>query len=163
MTTPQAQQQEQHQLPPKPVRVVMNGLMKLILRSPLHGMVSESIMIITWTGRKSGKTYSTPVTYMEQGDTIICFTRSSWWKNFKDEPEVKLRLRGQVLHGHATPITEPEQVAQGAREFIEQKGLENIQRIGVMIDTEREPTQQELIDAVRGRVMIRIDVSENRP
>jgi deazaflavin-dependent oxidoreductase (nitroreductase family) len=125
-------------------------------------MVSEMVMILKWTGRKSGKIYSTPVTYMEQGDTITCFTRASWWKNFKEKPHVKLRVRGQVLRGYATPVTEPEKVAQGAREFIKQKGLENIERIGVMLDTDREPTQQELIDAVRGRVMIRIDVSEGQ-
>jgi deazaflavin-dependent oxidoreductase (nitroreductase family) len=155
MTTSQTQQ-EQHQLPPKPVRMVMNGIMKFILRSPLHGMVSDTIMIITFTGRKSGKTYSTPVTYIQQGSTITCFTRAPWWKNFKEEPQVKLRVRGEVLYGTATPVTDAGKVADGAREFIEQKGLENIERIGVMIDTDRAPTQQELINAVEGRVMIRI-------
>ena len=35
--------------------------MKLVLRSPVHKMVSKTVLLITFTGRKSGKTYTTPV------------------------------------------------------------------------------------------------------
>ncbi len=37
-----------------------NPIMMWLLRSPLHGMLSSSTMIITYTGRKSGKMFSTP-------------------------------------------------------------------------------------------------------
>ena len=39
--------------------------MKFILRSPLHGMVSKYLTLITFTGRKSGKNYTTPVSYSQ--------------------------------------------------------------------------------------------------
>jgi hypothetical protein len=149
-------EQEQHRLPPKPVRAVMNTIMKTILRSPFHGGLSEMIMIIGFTGRKTGRRYATPVTYMQQGDTITCFTRSAWWKNLRGGAPVTLRVQGAVLRGTAHPVTEPEAVAAGARRFIEQKGLEALPRIGVMLDTSRPPTDDELIAAVTGRVMIEI-------
>ena len=41
----------------------VNNAMKFVLRSPVHGMVSKFTLLITFTGCKSGKTYTTPVSY----------------------------------------------------------------------------------------------------
>ena len=38
---------------------MVTNIMKFVLRSPLHGMVSKTVLLITFTGRKSGKTYTT--------------------------------------------------------------------------------------------------------
>ena len=54
------------QAPPK----FMNNLMTAMLRSPLHGMMSKFIMLISFRGRKSGKLYTIPVGYMQDGDTL---------------------------------------------------------------------------------------------
>jgi hypothetical protein len=45
-------------------------------------------MIITFTGKKSGKQYATPVSYFQENGSIVCFTHGHWWKN----------LRGRCLH-----------------------------------------------------------------
>ena len=37
----------------------VNRAMKLVLRSPMHGLVSKTVLLITFTGCKSGKTYTT--------------------------------------------------------------------------------------------------------
>ena len=50
---------------------IYNALMKSVLRSPLHGMVSKNFMLITFTGRRSGKVYTTPVNYVRDGDSIL--------------------------------------------------------------------------------------------
>ena len=39
---------------------VMNPIMKGLLRSPLHGLMSGSLMLITYAGRKTGKPYTIP-------------------------------------------------------------------------------------------------------
>ena len=41
-----------------------NPMITWLLRSPLHGLVSKSIMLITYKGRKSSKEYTTPVNYL---------------------------------------------------------------------------------------------------
>ena len=57
-----------------------NPLMLWLLRSPLHGVVSSMYMVVNFTGRKSGKAYSTPVEYWQDGDTLMFFTtRSRVW------------------------------------------------------------------------------------
>ena len=40
-----------------------NDFMAWVLRSPFHGMLSNGMMLITVTGRKTGKAYTTPVGY----------------------------------------------------------------------------------------------------
>ena len=62
-------------------------------------------MIITFTGRKSGRKYGTPVSYFREGDQVVCFTHSPWWKNIGGGSEVKLRIQGENRIGHAVAIT----------------------------------------------------------
>lgn len=60
-------------------------------------------MLVTFTGRKSGKLFSTPVEYMRNGDTITFFTRKDrvWWKNLQAGTPVTLRIRGQDVNSAA--------------------------------------------------------------
>jgi len=58
---------------------IVISAMKFVLRSPMHAMVSKSVLLITFTGRKSGKTYTTPVDYSQDGDQVYIFTHANWW------------------------------------------------------------------------------------
>lgn len=84
----------------------VNQAMKLALRSPVHGMVSRTILLLTFTGRKSGKTYTTPVSYSQSGDQVTIFTHAAWWKNLRSGAPVTLRIRGRELQGLAEPVAE---------------------------------------------------------
>jgi hypothetical protein len=35
--------------------------MRALLRSPLHGLLSGMLMLLSYTGRKSGRTYTIPI------------------------------------------------------------------------------------------------------
>jgi deazaflavin-dependent oxidoreductase (nitroreductase family) len=74
-----------------------NPIVKTILRSPLHGMVSKNMMLLMYTGRKSGREYMTPVNYVRDGDTL--YTTSSkdrtWWRNFRGGAPVSILLQGK--------------------------------------------------------------------
>jgi deazaflavin-dependent oxidoreductase (nitroreductase family) len=83
---------------------LLNPVMKGVLRSPLHSMLSDRIMIITFTGRKTGQDYSTPVSYCQENGTVSCFTHASWWKNLVGGASVRLQIRGREHSGIATPI-----------------------------------------------------------
>jgi len=75
-----------------------NKVMKLVLHIPLlHSVVSKNIMLLTFTGRKSGKTYTIPVSYTQQGDAIMMFTDNVWRKNLIKNVPVKLLMRGREL------------------------------------------------------------------
>ena len=81
-----------------------NPLMKWLLRSPLHGVISGMYLLITFTGRKSGRTYATPVEYCRDGTDLIFLTAPErvWWRNLKGGAPVTVRVQGQALAGTAT-------------------------------------------------------------
>ena len=158
-TQPLETQSTEHKLPPKPVRVVMNTIMKTLLRSPMHGAVSEMIMVLTLTGRKSGKTYHVPVSYMRDGDTVTCFTRAGWVKNLAGGASVQVRIQGELYYGTAHPTDDIDAVMAGAREWEAKHGHEALPRIGVMVDTAQSPSDETLRREVAGRTMVRITLN----
>jgi deazaflavin-dependent oxidoreductase (nitroreductase family) len=84
---------------------IFNPLVRLILHSPLHGMVSDSILLITYKGRKSGKEYSLPVQYVQDNRTIYVIVgmpeKKIWWCNLRRGAKVHLWLAGKGMIGEA--------------------------------------------------------------
>lgn len=66
------------------------------------------IMLITHTGRHSGREYQTPVNYSRIDDQVYClagFGRASdWYRNLKAHPQVKLRLPDGVYQALAEEV-----------------------------------------------------------
>ena len=52
-------------------RYILNPGMRLLLRSPLHGITSRNVGILHFTGRSSGRALSTPLSYTREGDDIV--------------------------------------------------------------------------------------------
>ena len=84
---------------PEPLFIIINPMMKLLLNSPLHALMSHSVLVLYFTGTKSGRKLSTPLRYHKDGETIRCFTSGStlWWRNFHEPAKVFLQLRGSRL------------------------------------------------------------------
>ena len=91
---------------PEPLFAIINPVMRFLLRSPAHGLLSDSLMLITFTGRKSGKQFTTPVRYIKTGDTVRCFTSSEnqWWRNLRSGARVSLLIKGQISDYRAQAI-----------------------------------------------------------
>ncbi len=82
-----------------------NRLVAGLLRSPLHRFASGRLALITVTGRLSGRSYTLPVMYERvQGGIeipVMWPERKRWWRNLRQEADVRLLLRGRDLAGHA--------------------------------------------------------------
>jgi len=83
-----------------------NGFMSWVLRSPLHGMLSNGMMLITVTGSRTGKKYTTPVEYFREDELLWVMTSRdrTWWKNLRGGAEVSLLLKRKPV----TAIAEPD-------------------------------------------------------
>ncbi|MCS6835694.1 MAG: nitroreductase family deazaflavin-dependent oxidoreductase [Anaerolineae bacterium] len=92
---------------------VQNPFMKWLLRSPFHSVVSRIYLLITFTGRKSGKTYTTPVQYAQDGATLYIITSEgyTWWKNLRGGAQVQIHLRGTTYHAQADTSTDPQTIS----------------------------------------------------
>ncbi len=135
---------------------IVNKAMTYFLRSPVHGMVSNAILLISFTGRKSSKTYTTPVSYSQDGDQVTIFTHADWWKNLRNGAPVVLRIRGRELQGLAEPVAEDKQaVAAGLIEHL-RKVPSDARYYGVTFDDHKNPNADEAEKAAQTTVMVRI-------
>jgi hypothetical protein len=106
---------------PEPLFKIINPTMRMLLRSPLHFFCSKSLMLITFTGRRSNKQFTTPVRYIRTENRIRCFTSSEnqWWRNLRDGADVILRIEGKDAHYHAIAIfDDPARVRQGLEDYL---------------------------------------------
>jgi F420H(2)-dependent quinone reductase len=76
-----------------------NPLVIWLLRSPLHSLVDQHTMVITVTGRRSGKHYTLPVSYVRDGETLLVISQKdrTWWKNLRNGAPVTVLLQGHAL------------------------------------------------------------------
>jgi hypothetical protein len=92
--------------PPRLVRILINSLVTTILRSPWHGMRSDRLLLLTFTGRNSGKEFTTPIRYMQDGETLRMMVVYPWWKNLRGQATVRVLLRGEMRTGTAEALPE---------------------------------------------------------
>ena len=141
------------------VSPTLNKTMKFILRSPLHGMVSKYLTLITFTGCKSGKTYTTPVSYSQEDDQVYIFTHANWWKNLHNGAPVTLRLRGRNLQGLAEPVAEDKQTVAAALTTHLRKSPFDARFYDVTIDEHGNPIPEDVEKAVQTVAMIRVQLN----
>jgi deazaflavin-dependent oxidoreductase (nitroreductase family) len=134
----------------------LNRAMSFVLRSPVHGVVSKAIMLITFTGRKSGKTYTTPVSYSERNGEVVVFTHANWWQNLRGGAPVTMRIRGEEFQGLAEPVADDkESVAAGLSAHLRQVPSD-AKYYDVTFAADGNPRADEVARAVQTVVMIRI-------
>lgn len=86
-----------------------------LLRRNWMGSAGNIIMVITTTGRKSGKRISTPVGYQQDGDTIVAFNVggvSNWYKNLAKNPMVMLEIKKQTYQMRAVYVNDADEINQ---------------------------------------------------
>lgn len=101
--------------------LIINPAMRILLRSPMHALMSESLMLITYTGRKSGRVYTTPVRYLRTSSAIQCFTSpdTHWWRNLRGGAEVTLTIEGKDRHFVANVIeNDPDKTREALRHYL---------------------------------------------
>jgi hypothetical protein len=71
--------------------------------------LSRWFAVLVWSGRKSGRRYSTPVSYVREGDAAYVTTGDRWWRNLSDGAPVAMRIGGHWYQGNASALTDREQ------------------------------------------------------
>jgi hypothetical protein len=107
---------------PEPLFAVINPIVRILLQSPIHAFWSDSLMLITVTGRKSNRRYTIPVRYVRDGEVVRCFTTSTtlWWRNLRGEAEVHLRIKGEEKRYNAIAIhDDPHRIREGLLRYLE--------------------------------------------
>src|SRR5688572_21596495 len=110
---------------------LQNPLMKWLLRSPFHGFVSRFYMLITVTGRKSGRLYETPVQYHQDGLTLWIITSETyqWWRNLQGGAPVRVYLRGHDYEACATPFLDKDIVRAALKQIYPSFGTDQCEQM----------------------------------
>ena len=134
---------------------VLNGAMRGILSSPLHGLVAKSGLLSSFKGRKSGKLIITPVSYSRDGNEVVIFTHGPWWKNFAGGGLVSLRIQGQDYQGFADPCDNDEQAKSEAL-YHHLAALPGDAKIYPVTLKDGQPDRKKVELAAKDTVMIRV-------
>jgi len=139
-----------------------NAFIKMILRSPMHEKFSQNFLLISVTGRKSGKTYTTPVNYHRMGNTImvISIRERTWWRNLRGGAPVNLLLQGENIQGEGKVIEDDQGVAEALAAILQQTP-DYAKYLDVTLDPDGPPAMDELNKAAKSKVIVEITLSPN--
>jgi deazaflavin-dependent oxidoreductase (nitroreductase family) len=136
-----------------------NPIMIWLLKSPFHGMLSKNMMVVSVTGRKSGRVITTPTNYLRDGNTlwVISWRDRNWWRNLRSGAVVRLVLAGKRIEGCGYVIEEEQAVAQSLFDYYK-KLPQYAKYVAIGLDAQNQPLLSDCERAAQKMVMVRIEV-----
>ncbi len=137
----------------------MNGntFITLLLRSPLHPLLSGNTLLITVTGRKTGRPVTTPVNYHRDGGTLWVLTRRDrkWWRNLRGGAPVSLRLGGKTVQAYAEALLDPGTLTAQIPGYLRSFPM-SARALGLRVQ-ESQPDPEDLQLAAQTWLLVRIE------
>jgi len=133
-----------------------NPIMQGLLRSPLHFFTSKNMMLMTYTGRKSGKSYTTPMSYLTIGETLYTISSRErvWWRNLRGGAPVTLRLQGKDVNARSESIEDRNELTRELSLYL--KTAPQLARyMRVQINAEGLPDSEGIARLARENVIVR--------
>jgi hypothetical protein len=135
--------------PPRALLKIFNPVVKAILRSPLHRLMSKQLMVLTVTGRRTGRTYSIPVGRHPAGDgSFIVSAGGTWRHNLHGGADVLVTLDRRERRGHAVLEEDADKAAEELKALIDRNGPRSM---AFKIHVDRAPTVAEVRSAIADR------------
>ncbi len=135
--------------PPRQVVRLINPLLKALLRSPLHRLLDKNLMLLTVTGRKTGRAYTVPVGRHESGDgSLVLSAGGNWRYNLRGGADVRVTLDGRERAAHAVLEEDPDRAAKAFKTLLDRAGP---RALGMKVNVDRSPTVAEIKPALTDR------------
>ena len=161
-----------------------NPIIKFLLLSPLHGFASKDILLLEYTGRRSGKNITVPLSYIREeldegvveggennifdkggeGDSsnvvheadylILSLRKRTWWRNLRGSAPVRLRVRGRWISGVGEAIEDKKKAAHDLGLYI-QKQTYLAKYFEVRME-DGKPDSEDLAREAEKRLMVRV-------
>ena len=140
----------------------LNPVVTGLLQSPIHGIASANLCVFSYRGRRSGKSYSTPLSFMREGSTVRLLSshNTRWWHNFLDEPvDVEIEIARENFRGQAKTIVEDgDAFRDGVRSFL--TAVPRDARVyGIKLDSNRKPREEDIASAAGHVVLVEIELA----
>jgi hypothetical protein len=143
----------------------MNPPMRALLRSPLHAFASRHLAILCYRGRKSGRPYETPLSFVRTGSTVrfLSSHNTRWWTNFRvgeAEPgvDVEVEIARERFAGKARLLSEDSQYFRdGVRSFLTALPRDAV-IYGIKLDRNRKPRESDIEGAAGHVVLVEVEL-----
>ncbi len=132
-----------------------NDVVTFALKSPLHVMMGDT-MLLTVTGRKTGRKIPVPVNYYRDGNAlwVISSRDRTWWRNLTQGGEVDVRLHGRDLKGYAEVMLDESTVAAQIGEYARRLPA-SARHIGLRMEN-GAPDGEDLARLAKEKLFVRI-------
>jgi len=136
-----------------------NDFVKFFLKTPLHIFMGDT-MLITVTGCKTGKKYTTPVGFYRNGDFlwILSSRNRTWWRNVKDGGDVEMRIHGKDVKGFAEAILNEDAVTKQVVEYVRHIPMV-AKSLGVRVEN-GDPNLDDAAQLAQDRLFVKIKLNE---
>lgn len=133
---------------PPPVWRIVNRIMRTVLRLPFPTPLSKRLMLVDLTGRKTGRRYRQPVSYVQYRDTLLTPGGGNWKRNLQPGQPVQLRINGHNQTATPEIITDPDHAADLLSVMI--AANPTITRFsGIGLDADGRANRQQLDQAIQ--------------
>ncbi len=86
-------------MPPLRLLRVANPVVRAVLRSPAHRVLSGSLAVLEYEGRSTGTRYAIPVVFAKDGGRVVALAaypeRKQWWRTFREAAPATLVVKGE--------------------------------------------------------------------
>lgn len=130
----------------------------------LGPVIGRVILLLTTTGRKTGRPRVTPLQYEEINGLIHIGsargTKADWYRNIEANPEVEVRVRSKRFKGRGETVTDSQRVT----DFLEHRLRNSPRFVGALTKTEGlppDPTREQLETYAAKRAMVIIHPIES--
>jgi hypothetical protein len=136
--------------PPEAMLRVMNPAVKFLLRTPLAGGLGRQMMVLNFTGRKSGRQFSVPVSAHKLDNALYALASAGWTANFADGATADVLHAGKTTRMRGELIRDPAIVADLAHRSAQSYGAKTAQRMmGLKFRDDTVPTVDEFTEAAQ--------------
>jgi hypothetical protein len=135
--------------PPDAFLRVINPMMKLLLHTPLAGPARNQLMVVDFTGRKSGRHYSIPLSAHVIDGILYALTAASWKVNFRGGAPAQVLHDGKTTTMRGELIADKAHVADLYSRCAESYGAKRAERaMGLGFRGHQLPTHDQFAEAV---------------
>ena len=129
---------------------VMNPTVKFLLRTPFAGGLGRQMMVLNFTGRKSGRQFSVPVSAHQLDNALYALANAGWTANFIDGADADVRHAGKTTTMHGELIRDPAAVGDLAYRAAQSYGAKTAQRMmGLKFRDGTVPSVEEFTEAAQ--------------
>lgn len=135
--------------PPSALLKAINPVLRFLLGTPFAGPIGRQLMVLKFTGRKSGKQFSVPVSAHVIDNELYALANANWKYNFKGGGPAQVVYDGRTRTMRGEVVEDPATTYDLYLRCAQSYGVKRAQRMmGLKFRDERIPAREDFAEAI---------------